>query len=142
MNLTDAQFELWMQGLRSGLFVQTDNELASKPRIGIDPEDPLRAGVGYCCMGVCGKVCFYLPVTKLVGRSYLTDLTDRRVFALGDPFSEAEQILLGQLNDKCKLTFPQIAAFIEAGGIELCKPQFTEEIHEGTLTEAAREEYD
>lgn len=132
MNLTDAQHDKWMVGLRSGLYPQTNNELASKPRIGVDPEDPLRAGVGYCCMGVCGKVAFRIPLMKMVARSYLADLGGQGFFPNGLPFTEPEQVMLGSLNDRCKLTFPQIAAFVEAGGLDLCKPAFIYEIDDNS----------
>lgn len=105
MNLTDEQFTAWMAALRSNKFHQTRHVLTS----------PL----GYCCMGVAGKVCFNMPDGKMEGRCYLSDIA-----AEGQHFSHSDEVILSQLNDNERLTFYEIAAFVEAGGLDLCKEAY------------------
>lgn len=109
MNLTDDQFRAWMTALRSG---EWEQGRASLIRFVVPPalKPPLKI---YCCMGVLGAAVLNLPYIEMVGIGYLSAFDPPRVLEY------AEEQVLSYLNDQLSLTFPQIAAFIEGGGMDL-----------------------
>lgn len=110
MNLTDDQFKAWTKALRSGDFTQGPRFLFIKGEPGsVLSEDH------YCCLGVAGKVCLHLPLSKMDNYAFL-----RNVNMPGEsPFTAEEEDVLAALNDNYNLTFTQIAAFLEGASLDL-----------------------
>lgn len=110
--LTKLQKE-WLKALRSGRYKQIQNELCN-----------VRTG-GYCCLGVAGRVCG-IPKAKLVGVGDLGDHDYLEVAQtklrlrdssgqLANPYEVSCKVYthLTVLNDKAKLSFKEIADYIE-----------------------------
>lgn len=117
MDTSEKRFTKWMAALRSGDYVQGRKFLADVRGSG---------GLGelaYCCMGV-GLHVLGATLAELKSRCYpfqvhlqgqLEHETGRDLLGL----APSEEIALGLLNDKYKLTFPQIAAFIDGADPDL-----------------------
>lgn len=107
MNLSDEDFAAWTAALRSGEYVQTNNNL-------------YRSDGAFCCMGVAGKVCLKLPLSLMLGAGYMRFMSRFRETAEDKrPFTVNEEAILGWLNDEARLTFTQIAAFVEGDGLHV-----------------------
>lgn len=102
MNLTDAQFKAWMSALRSGDYKQGHYFLCI-----------ITQPTTYCCLGVYGRAVTGKSDTRMIHSKWLRTVEDT------PSFTPAEEQILARCNDRFNLTFSQIAAFIEGGGIEL-----------------------
>jgi len=105
ITLTKAQKDKWLAALRSGDYEQTDGMLCDSH--------------GYCCMGVAGLVCFGLRHQQMASHGNLqaAGCLSMGTWIPGDwteGSPESVQATLAYLNDVAKLSFPEIADFIEA----------------------------
>lgn len=117
MDTPEERFTKWMAALRSGDYVQGRKFLAA-----VRGSGGLRE-LAYCCMGV-GLHVLGATLMELKSRCYpyqihlqgqLEHETGGDLLGL----TPEEEVVLGWLNDKYKLTFPQIAAFIEGADPDL-----------------------
>lgn len=120
MNLTADQLKTWLSALRSGEYLQTRVLLVyiySTPQRHSE----------YCCMGVAGKVCFNLTDQEMRHIGLLSSMDPKH--NLNDVFTDDEEITLSRLNDTYKLTFSQIAAFIEGADEETWNKETWKELN-------------
>lgn len=127
MNLTQEQFDAWIAALKENKYKQARRFLYR------------RMEEGYCCMGVCGLVIgipkeMMSSVTILTGINLTPGYDAYKAAQAEKAFNDREAHLLATLNDSVGLTFPQIAAFVEAGALDAYRAAPDGELEEiGTL---------
>lgn len=104
MNLTQEEFDAWIDRLQHGSDMQTTRYLYNA------------SNDGYCCMGICGLV-MGVPKEQMNVTPVLASLADTHDKA-AQAFDNRETSVLAVINDNVKLTFPQIAAFVLAGALD------------------------
>lgn len=101
----------WVAALRSGDYMQARGRMFRKhPNAGIFPFDEYITPAGYCCLGVLECI---VSGNKEPSNSILSDPTQKEISNHRFTYHFRGMLKLVHMNDNLRMSFKQIADFIE-----------------------------